>query len=340
MSKCTKLGRTGLEVFPLAFGGIPIQRLTEKQAVEVVKRSVELGVNLIDTARAYSESEEKIGKALPEIEKRVFLATKTPATDRQGALKDVDKSLKMLGVDKIDIYQLHGVNDDENYKKVMEEGGALEGLKQARAEGKIDYIGITGHSNEILLKALKTDEFATVQFCYNFIENDCEKELIPYARENNIGMIGMKPLAGGRFRNASVALKYVLSQEGVVPDPGIETIEEIEENVEIAAGDLELTDEEKETMKEIREELGTVFCRRCEYCQPCPQEIPISLLLRAESFINRMPLDSLKSGFIADAFSRADECTECGVCMERCPYDLPIPDLIKENKKIMDEYLS
>lgn len=339
MKKQTKLGRTGIAVFPLGFGGIPIQRLTEEQAIKVVREAIEQGINFIDTARAYTDSEEKIGKALKGIEKKVYLATKTPASDKKGAIADVNTSLEKLGVDKIDIYQLHGVNTEEKFKKVMEKEGALAGLKQAQEEGKIDYIGITGHSNEILLKALKTDEFATVQFCYNFIENDCEGELIPYARENNIGMIGMKPLAGGRLQNAAVALKYVLNQEGVVPDPGIETVDEIKENVSIARGSLELSDSEKEILNKMQEELGTVFCRRCDYCQPCPQEIRISTVLRAESFINRMPAEKVKSGWIANAFAKADDCIECGKCVERCPYDLPIPELIKENKKIMDEFV-
>lgn len=336
-TKSRKLGRTGIKVFPLGFGGIPIQRLNEKKAVQVVIKAIEEGINFIDTARAYSDSEEKIGKALTKIDQKVYLATKTPEEDKKNVLKDVEISLEKLGVDKIDIYQLHGVNDKENFKKVMSDKGALAGLKQAQKQGKIDYIGITGHNNDILMEALKTDEFATVQFCYNFIENECEEELIDYCLENNIGMIGMKPLAGGRLREASVALKYVLSQQGVVPDPGIETVAEVKENVAIARGDWNLTDREKQVMKELKDELGTQFCRRCDYCQPCPEEIPISAVLRAESFINRMPEAQVKDpeGWVYQAYDKAEDCTECRQCVERCPYDLPIPELIKENREIM-----
>ncbi|MFW5986451.1 MAG: aldo/keto reductase, partial [Halanaerobiales bacterium] len=199
--------------------------------------------------------------------------------------------------------------------------------------------GMTGHSDELLLEALKTDQFSTVQFCYNFIENECEEDLIAYCREHDIGMIGMKPLAGGRLTEASVALKYVLSQPGVVPDPGMETVAEVEENTAIARGNWELNEEERKVRAELEDKLGTVFCRRCDYCQPCPQEIQISVILRAESFINRMSADSIKDGGITEAFAKAEDCIECEECVERCPYDLPIPDLIKENKKIMDDFL-
>ncbi len=340
MIKSRKLGRTGIEVFPLGFGGIPIQRLEDEQAVKVVKEAINKGINFIDTARAYSDSEDKIGEALKDIDEKVYLATKTPAEDKEGALEDVDISLDKLGVDKIDVYQLHGVNDEENLENVMADDGALAGLKEAQKEGKIDYIGITGHNIDLLLDALKTDEFATVQFCYNFIENECEEELIDYCLENNIGMIGMKPLGGGRLHEASVALKYVLKQEGVIPDPGIETIEELKENIEIASGSWELTSEEKTIMEELKDELGTQFCRRCDYCQPCPEGISISAVLRAESFINRMPEGQVKDkeGWVYQSFETAESCTECGQCIERCPYDLPVPDLIKENLKIMNEF--
>lgn len=340
MIKKRKLGSTDIEVFPLGFGGIPIQRLSREKAANVVQTVITEGINFIDTARAYSDSEEKIGAALTKTDKKVYLATKTPADDKQGALEDVNTSLEKLGVDKIDIYQLHGVNTEETLKRRMKPDGALAGLKQARDEGKIDHIGVTGHSIEVLLEALKTGEFATVMFCYNFIENECEQELIDYCLTNNIGMLAMKPLAGGRLHQASVALKYVLDQEGVVPIPGMETVAEIKENIEIARGNWDLTQAEEKIKDELIDELGTVFCRRCDYCQPCPEDIAISAVLRAESFINRMPADSIKNGGIAETFSQAENCTECRQCVERCPYDLPIPELIKENIEIMKDFVS
>lgn len=337
-----RLGRTGLEVFPVGFGGIPIQRLDTSRAVEVVREALKQGINFIDTARAYSDSEEKIGQALGNIEKKVYIATKTPAEDKKGALEDVNLSLSKLGVSAVDIYQLHGINDRENLKNVMGSNGALAGLKQAQQDGKIDYIGITGHNDDILLEALKTGEFAVVQFCYNYIENECEEKLIDYCKRNNVGMIAMKPLAGGRLNNASAALKYVLQEPQVVPDPGMETREEVKENTSLVYDNFELTEEEKNIIANDKEQLGTQFCRRCDYCQPCPEDIPISAVLRAESFINRMPVDQVTDpeGWVRKSFVKAEECTSCRQCVERCPYELPIPELIEENLQIMNEFLA
>ncbi len=338
--KLRQLGKTGIKVFPLGFGGIPIQRITEEEAVKVVKRAVGLGINFIDTAREYGDSEEKIGKALQDVNEKVYLASKTPAGSKEEALRDIDISRGKLGVEKIDLYQLHGVNDREKLEKRTGKNGALAGLIQAQQEGKIEHIGITGHAEEILVEALKIYDFSTVMFCYNFIENECEEGLIAYAEQNNVGLIGMKPLAGGRLRNASVALKYVLSQENVVPIPGIEKISELEENIAIARGTWELTEEEEKIKKELKEELGTVFCRRCGYCLPCPQDISIPMVLRAESFINRMPVEAFATWGIEEEFKKAENCVECRECVERCPYNLPIPELIEENVKIMKDYLT
>jgi len=338
--KYRELGRTEIKTFPLGFGGIPIQRLSKEEAVKVIHRAIEGGLNFIDTARLYNDSEEKIGAALKSIDKRIYLATKTPAGTKEEALADVGESLKNLGVDKIDIYQLHNVDTEEKFEKRMSEGGALEGLKKAQEEGKIDYIGVTGHSTELLMKLVKTDEFDTVQFCYNFIEDECEEELIDYCHENNIGMIGMKPFAGGALDNAPVTLKYILRQDGVVPIPGIESVEEINENIEIAKGSWEYTDEEAEVMEKLKAELGENFCRRCNYCQPCPKDIPISMVIRAKSFITRMPKEAItdEEGWIYGGFEKAKKCIECEECIERCPYNLEIPELIKENLEIMDEF--
>lgn len=335
-----RLGRTEIEVFPLGFGGIPIQRISMREAVEVVRRAIEVGINFIDTARAYTDSEKKIGIAIEGIDKRLYLASKTKADKKKEALDDVDKSLTKLGVGTIDLFQLHNVSDDETLDRRLGKDGALAGLKQAQNEGKIKYIGITGHRNETLVKAIKIGIFDTVLFCYNFIETECETELIETARELDIGMIAMKPLAGGRLRNTKVALKYLLNQEGVVPIPGMETVDEVNENVGIAKGSWELTPEEKNTQEKLKEELGTVFCRRCGYCQPCPEEVLIPMVLRAESFINRMNPKELKEGRFRKALLSVGNCVACGECIERCPYDLPIPELIEKTKRIIDDYYS
>jgi predicted aldo/keto reductase-like oxidoreductase len=334
-----KLGNTGIEVFPIAFGGIPIQRVDVDRAVEVVRRAIELGIDLIDTARGYTDSEIKIGKAIKGIQKKVYIATKSGNRTKDGILKDVEISLNNLGVDSIDIYQLHGVNSKEIFDTVMAKDGALEGLKEAKKKGLIKHIGVSSHSTDMILELIDTGEFEVIQLCYNFIENKCEEKILDLARERGIGLIGMKPLGGGMIEKARIALKYVLRQGYVIPDPGMESIREVEENVSIARGSYELTEEELEEIERIRKELGSVFCRRCQYCQPCPQGVHISSLLGAKSVVKRLPKERIISGWVYEAYLSGKNCTRCGVCLTKCPYNLPIPDLVEENTAFLERVI-
>ena len=334
--KKRRLGRAGIEVFPLAFGGIPIQRLNEEDAVKVVRYAIESGIELIDTARGYTTSEERIGLAIKGYRDDLYLATKSPQRTKEGILEDIQTSLDKLGVDRIDLYQAHGVNSEELYKQIMGEGGALEGLKEAKEQGFIDHIGLSSHKRDILKLAVESGEFEAVQLCFNFIENDVIDEIFPLAKKYDVGVIGMKPMGGGTFTDASLALKYVLSYDIVIPDPGMESIEEVDENVAIAKGSYELSEEELEKVDELREELGTSFCRRCEYCQPCPQDIPISVVLHIQDIVKRMGEERVTSEWIREVYERAKSCTRCEECMPRCPYELPIPDLIAEKAEYIE----
>lgn len=334
-----RLGNTGIEVFPIAFGGIPIQRVDEENAIKVVRRAIELGVELIDTARGYTDSEIKIGKAIKGIDKKVYIASKSGNRTKDGILKDIEISISNLGVKSIDIYQLHGVNDRETFNKVMAKDGALEGLKEAKRKGLIKHIGVSSHSTDIILDLIDTGEFEVIQLCYNFIENKCEEKILPLAQERRIGIIGMKPLGGGMIENARIALKYVLKQGYVIPDPGMETIREVEENIAIAKGSYELTSEEMVEIEKIKKELGSVFCRRCQYCQPCPQGVHITALLGAKSVVKRLPKERIISGWVYDAYLSGKNCTKCGVCLPKCPYNLPIPDLVEENTMFLDKVI-
>lgn len=339
MLEKVELGKTGLEVFPMGFGGIPIQRVSEEDAVEVVKEAVSRGINFIDSARAYGDSEEKIGRALQQVDRRVYLATKTPAENAGEAYEDVQKSLENFQVEKIDLYQLHHVSSDEDYHhQVKKEDSALKGLKRAQQEGLVEFIGITGHADDLLQQAIDEYDFATVQFCYNFIEREAEEGLIPLAREQDLGMIVMKPLAGGRLQRADVALKYIFDRDDLLPIPGMETAEEVRENIVTARNGHRLTAEEEQFLEKRREELGDKFCRRCQYCLPCPEEIKIPVVLRVESFLNRMPAEDVKEGPY-EVFLEAENCTECNECLQKCPYDLPIPELLKENVRLARQEL-
>ena len=331
MQQKIDFGSTGYQLYPLGFGGIPISRVDKFQAAETVKSAVEKGVNFIDTARAYGDSEEKIGLALTDIFDKVYLASKTPAGNSRDAREDVEKSLKNLKVERIDLYQLHNVSSEEDYEKqIAADDSALQGLKKAREEGLIENIGVTGHSDELLVRALQEEDFASVQFCYNFIEYESEQELIPLARRKNVGMIAMKPLAGGRLNQIELALKYILQQSDIIAIPGMESNQEVEQNLAVASRAAGITPREQQEIETLRQEIGREFCRRCGYCLPCPEEIAIPVILRADSFINRMTAEKVEE-WLGDKLDSAEKCSECRSCVERCPFDLPIPELIKEN---------
>lgn len=337
--KYRRLGRTNINSFPTAFGGIPIQRISEEEAIKLIRRAIELGINLIDTARGYTDSEIKIGKALKGIDKKVYLSSKSPNRTKDGIYEDVKISLKNLSVNKVVIYHIHGVNDWNTFQRIFEPDGAYYGLLKAKEDGFIDFIAVSSHNNDILAELIKTNKFDIIQVSYNFIETMPEEKVFPLALERDIGIIAMKPMAGGVLPNPKLSLKFVLQKEFLIPDPGIENIRELEENVDVALNITPLTYEEWREIERTKEEMGSTFCRKCDYCQPCPQGIPISVVIRAESFLKRLPNSSVRSGWFYDAYLKAQNCTECGTCMTRCPYNLHIVELIKENIRLIRNYL-
>jgi len=326
-----RLGKTGLMVSRVGFGGIPIQRLTEPEAVNVVRRCLELGVTFIDTANGYTTSEARIGKAIagwPREE--LVIATKTGARDKETARAHLEQSLSSLQTDYLDLWQFHGVSTMDAYEQVLGPGGAMEAAQAALQAGKIRHIGITSHSMDVALIAVPSGHFETIQFPFNFVTSEPLDELIPLAQAHDMGFIAMKPFAGGLLEKANLAIKYQL-QFGVVPDPGIETVDEIAEIVALVESKEPMTTEEQAEMARMRAELGTRFCRRCEYCQPCQQEIRISTVMNIRSFWRRFPPERFKGGGLGQAIEQAKECIECGECEERCPYHLPIREMLKEN---------
>ncbi|MCK9276266.1 MAG: aldo/keto reductase [Syntrophales bacterium] len=325
------LGRTGIEVTRLGFGGIPIQRVSEIEAIETVIHAIGHGVDFIDTSRAYTTSETRIGRALAEAGKEVVVATKSQQPGADKIRKDVDISLKELKRDKIELYQCHFVRDLDSYRKVTSKGGAFEGLCKAREEGLIEHVGITSHSIEVLDRALDDGLFETVMVCYSFLEPKAAEYFIPKALSCGTGVIIMKVFSGGVIEEASPALKYALAIEGTLVIPGVENKALFDENWKIFQGDLALTQEEQNEIDCLRENLGKQFCRRCDYCQPCPEEIPIQHVLGIKSMVKRIGPAVLDKEWVKTALDKARECTECGTCKEKCPYELPIPDLIKEN---------
>ena len=323
----------------IGFGGIPIQRLNDDEAVAVVRKCLDLGVNFLDTANNYSVSEERIGKAIKGRRDDVYIATKTGGRTREDIEKQLELSLKRLDVDYIDLYQFHGVSDQATLDKILDsEDGLYKVFEEARQAGKIRHIGITSHHLDAAKVQVKTGRFETIMFPFNFITCEAADELLPLCKEYDVGFIDMKPMAGGMLENAAVAFKYLFQFPDIVMIPGIEKLHEIEEIVGLFEGPHEMTIAEQAEMKRLTEELGTRFCRRCDYCQPCSQEIAISMLMTFPSFVKRLPPDwYLKSPWIPQLMEKSTACSDCGECEARCPYHLPILEMMKESYDLYEK---
>ena len=321
-----ELGKTGLMISRVGFGGIPIQRTEEDKIPALFDALEREGINFIDTARGYTVSESYIGRALAGRRDRFVLATKSMARTAEAMAADIEISLGNLQTDYIDLYQIHnpGVADLE---KVLAPGGAMEALIAAKEAGKIGHIGLTCHLTEVFERALEIPQVETVMFPYNPVETQGEA-LIAKCREKGIGFIAMKPLAGGAIENASLAMRFILQNEAVsVVIPGMYCPEEVEMNAR-AAGPL--TDADLAEIEQLRQTLGSTFCRRCNYCAPCTVGINISGVFLFEGYLERYSLE----GWARDRYNAmpktASDCIGCGVCERRCPYSLPIREMLKK----------
>jgi len=288
-------------------------------------------MNFIDTSRVYTTSETRIGKALKETDKKAAVATKSFNRSADGIRKDVDISLRELQLDHIDIYQVHGISNEEEYRQIMAPDGAVAGLLKAKEQGLIGHIGITSHSLDLLERVLDDDVFETIMICFSFLEPAAKEKVIPKALEKGVGIIAMKPLSGGVIEAPEVALKWAFSYPDILVLAGVEEKSYIDQNWKVFQGSYEMTDEEKQKLQEISKEFDKKFCRRCDYCLPCEEEIPIQFVLGIRSMVRRMGTGALQTPMFKNMLDKAAGCTECGECAGRCPYDLQIPDMIKSN---------
>ena len=323
------LGKTGLKVSRMGFGGIPIQRIDAEGTRALMHGLLENGVNYIDTARGYTVSEEYLGYGLEGIREHFVLATKSMSRTAEAMARDIDISLKNLRTDYIDLYQIHNP-PPADLEKITAPGGALEALTEAKKAGKIGHIGITAHSLETFRMALELPWVETIMFPYNIVEEQA-RELIHACAEKNIGFIDMKPLAGGAIEDATAALRYVCANPDVtVVIPGMADPAELKQNLAAVSDASPLTQEEKAKMEAIRKALGTQFCRRCNYCQPCTAGIGISSVFLFEGYLSRYGLAQWARSRYAALDKKASDCVGCGVCESRCPYHLPIREMLKK----------
>jgi predicted aldo/keto reductase-like oxidoreductase len=317
-------------VAKLGWGGIPIQRVGEREAVSVIQAVIEMGVDLLDTARAYTNSEHRVGLALQKTDRPVILSSKSLIRTAK-IYNDVHESLKQMKVKKVNIYHLHSVSNFADYEKVLAPGGAYEGLKRARDEGLIDYIGITSHNLDVLERAIEEGHFEVIMACYSFLEPEAAKKVFPLAKEKDVGVLAMKPFSGGVIEEAGPAMRFVLSTQNIVAIPGMETLEKARENWKIFIEGHSLTEEDKKRMEAVKKEFDHKFCRRCDYCQPCTEKIYIQFAVSLKSIVKRFGPQTQEIGWMKDNIEKARNCSGCGECLPRCPYQLPIPDMIKEN---------
>ena len=330
------LGKTGLKISRLGFGGIPIQRIDAEGTKVLMHQMKEAGVNYIDTARGYTVSEEYLGYALEGIREHFIIATKSMARTKEAMAADIDISLKNLRTDYIDVYQIHNPSVQQ-LEQVMAPGGALEALQEAKAAGKIGHIGLTAHSLEVFKIALEQDWVETFMFPYNIVETQAEK-LIAECAKRNIGFVDMKPLAGGAIEDATLALRYICANDAVtVVIPGMAEAKELEENLAAVNNTAPITVEEKAAFLEVRNQLGTNFCRRCNYCQPCTVGINISGCFLFEGYLQRYGLGEWAKGRYATMPVKASACIGCGACEDRCPYNLPIREMLKRVAEQFDK---
>ena len=332
----TTLGKTGLKVSRMGFGGIPIQKVDVPAVRTLMLAMRERGVNYIDTARGYTVSEAYIGQALEGMRDDFVLATKSMARTKEAMEKDIETSLSNLRTDYIDLYQVHNPSMMD-LETVTAPGGALEALLEAKKAGKIGHIGLTAHMATVFEAALSMDWVETVMFPYNIVETQAE-ELIRVCGEKNIGFIAMKPLAGGAIDDADLALRFISKNPDVsVVIPGMASVAEGEQNFAAVCNDAPLSDEEQEKIQKIRNELGTQFCRRCNYCAPCTAGISIYSMFLMQGYHDRYDLKEWAKARYHAMGKKASDCVDCGVCETRCPYNLPIRQMLKKVRDLFGE---
>jgi predicted aldo/keto reductase-like oxidoreductase len=334
--KKIRLGKSGLELTRVVMGGIPIQRPPMEEAKKVINRALDLGINLIDTSIAYGDSEIRIGETVKDRRDEVFIATKGSWRSSEAVKECIDSSLKRLQTDYIDLWQMHNIRDPDAFKQVMAPGGSMEAAQEALESGRIHHLGFSTHNLDVAMMGVESGFFETVQFPLNFIAREATDRLVGLAEEHDVGFIGMKPFAGGNITDARLAIGFALQFDNVVPDPGIERVEEIEEIVSLVENGIELTSEDHATMDKIRDDLGNRFCRQCMYCMPCPQGVEIWLLTYMKNLFRLWPHQKVIDVFGKQA-KTAELCIQCGECETRCPYDLPIRELIQENYEYYNE---
>ncbi|MBN1613520.1 MAG: aldo/keto reductase [Deltaproteobacteria bacterium] len=330
-----RLGRTDLAVGQSGFGAIPIQRIGFDEARHLLRKAFDEGVDFFDTARAYTDSEEKIGYALADVRKDIVIATKSMGKDKNTVMRDLETSLKNLKTDYIDVYQLH---NPERMPDPDDPDSLYGALLEARAKGMIRFIGITNHRVGVALEAVASGAYDTVQFPLSSLSSVEDLKLIAKCRENDVGLIAMKALSGGLITNTASAFAFLRQYDNVVPIWGIQRETELDQFLGFEKDPPVLDEEMWQVIEKDRRELGGSFCRACGYCLPCPVGIYIPMAARMSLLLRRMPYGQFLDDNWRKQMLLIKECQDCGQCKERCPYQLDTPNLLREMLRDYEEF--
>ena len=325
------IGKTGIVTVQNGFGALPVQRCDMDTAERILKKAYEGGMTYFDTARSYSDSEEKIGKALshdPSVRAKIAIATKTPSKNPEGFWKDLEISLKKLQTDYIDVYQFHMA---ERCYRPGDGTGMYECMQKAKEEGKIRHIGITAHKILVAKEAAESGLYETLQFPFSYLSGKQEQELVEICRQNEVGFIAMKGLAGGLINRSDAAMAFMSEYDNVVPIWGIQKESELDEWLSYMENTPSMTGEIKEFIEKERLELSGDFCRGCGYCMPCPMGITINQCARISLMLRRAPSANWLSEHWQNEMKKIETCINCRQCVSRCPYELDTPGLLKKN---------
>ena len=323
-----KFGSTGLIIEKNGFGCLPIQRVSEAEAVKLLHRAYDGGINFFDTARAYSDSEQKVGAAFAGMREKIVLATKTGAVTAEGFRRDLETSLRTLGTDYIDVYQFH---NPAFCPKPGGEDGLYDAALEAKKQGKIRHISITNHRLAVAHEAIDSGLYASLQFPFSYLSGAQEQALVQKCRERGMGFIAMKGMAGGLIRDGLTAAAWMAAQENVVPIWGVQREGELEQFLQAVREGAALTDERLAAIERDRVELCGEFCRGCGYCMPCPVGIEINQCARMSLMLRRAPAQDWLTEEWQEKMHRIEQCRRCGKCAAKCPYGLDTPALLQEN---------
>lgn len=335
MPKVT-LGKTGITVDKNGFGALPIQRVSFDEAKKLLRKAYEGGMTFFDTARSYSDSEEKIGYAMSDVRHHIFLASKTPSKDGDGFWKDLDTSLRMMRTDYIDIYQFH---NPDFCPKPGDGTGLYEAALEAKKQGKIRFIGITNHRLHIAKEAIASGLYDTMQFPFCYLATEKDLEIVNLCKEKQMGFIAMKALSGGLITNAKAAAAFIGQYDHVLPIWGIQREKELDEFLSFVDNPPQMTEEIAALISKDKKDLSGNFCRGCGYCLPCPAQIEIPNSARMSLLLRRMPSAPYLTPEWQEKMSRIENCIHCNHCSDHCPYGLDTPKLLRENLEDYQTFL-